>query len=144
MPEDNKNLHDVCVVGLGYIGLPTALVLATHGIRVHGADTNKTVVKQLSSGKVTINEPGIQELLTESLDSELLSVSGAPRLSGVHIVAVPTPLGENRSADLSYVFDAVDAIIPTLQGGELIILESTCPPGTTSLVAEHVVNSRPD
>jgi len=144
MPEDNKNLHDVCVVGLGYIGLPTALVLATSGIRVHGVDINKTVVKQLSSGKVAINEPGIQELLAEALGSEQFSVSETPRRSRVHIVAVPTPLGENKSADLSFVFDAVDSIIPTLRGGELIILESTCPPGTTSLVAEHVDRSRPD
>lgn len=78
MPEDAKRLHDVCVAGLGYIGLPTALVLATNGIRVHGVDVNKTIVKQLSSGKVTINEPGIQELLAEALGSEQFSVSETP------------------------------------------------------------------
>lgn len=144
MPTDFNKLHDVCVVGLGYIGLPTALVLASNDLRVHGVDINSAVVEQLTSGKVTINEPGIQELLTDALNSGAFSVSESPSPAAIYIVAVPTPLGEHRSADLSFVFGAIDTIIPTLRGEELIILESTCPPGTAAQVAEYVVRSRAD
>ncbi|MGP5573617.1 nucleotide sugar dehydrogenase [Corynebacterium casei] len=144
MPSDKSELHDICVVGLGYIGLPTALVLASQGLEVHGVDNNATVVDQLSSGSATIREPGIPELLTQTLENESFTVSQAPRPSSVFIIAVPTPLGTSKEADLSYVFNAVDAIIPNLGGQELIVLESTCPPGTASQVAAYMESARSD
>lgn len=144
MPLENSEQHDICVVGLGYIGLPTALVLASQDLKVHGVDNNSTVVGQLGSGIVTISEPGIPVLLTRALESKSFTVSQTPRPSNIFIVAVPTPLGPSKEADLSYVYSAVDAIVPNLRGQELIILESTCPPGTASQVASYIESARSD
>lgn len=144
MPNNINQVHDVCVVGLGYIGLPTALVLASNGLVVHGVDTNPIVIDELASGKVSITEPGIQTLLTDALDAGAFSVSNTPLEASNFLVAVPTPLDKNKMADLSYVFDAVESIIPVLEGGEVIIIESTCPPGTAEKVASHIESARPD
>lgn len=144
MPNNINQVKDVCIVGLGYIGLPTALVLASNGLVVHGVDTNPIVIDELASGKASITEPGIQTLLTETLDAGTFSASNTPLKAANFLVSVPTPLDKNQMADLSYVFDAVESIIPVLEGGEVIIIESTCLPGTAEKVASHIVSARPD
>lgn len=139
--------YDVCVVGLGYIGLPTALVLSSHGLKVHGVDTNVKVVRKLTEGSIPIAEPGLQELLNVSRKSGLFSVSDKAVGAKNFIIAVPTPLASGESfkeADLTYVRDALSSIAPNLLGGELIINESTSPPGTTNEIADLLASLRPD
>lgn len=137
-------IYDVCVVGLGYIGLPTALVLSDGGFNVHGADINPNTVSKLTAGELTISEPGLQELLKSGLDSNRFNASDLPVPARNFIIAVPTPLTPDKSADLSYVFDAIRSLTPVLTGNELIVIESTCPPGTTIRVANYIIQQRPD
>lgn len=137
-------IYDVCVVGLGYIGLPTALVLSAEGLNVHGADINPDTVTKLTTGDLPISEPGLEALLKSGLDSRRFNASTAPVSARNYIVAVPTPLTPDKKADLTYVFDAVQSLIPFLTGNELIVVESTCPPGTTNRVADYVREMRPD
>lgn len=142
-----SNIPDVCVIGLGYIGLPTALVLADKGLRVHGVDINPEIVKTLNRGKVPISEPGLEQLLQNSLEKNSFSVSDTAMNAKSFIIAVPTPLvtGDTaKHANLSFIDSAVDTIIPLLVGDELIINESTSPPGTTEAIANRIVKSRED
>ena len=139
-----KSAYDVCVVGLGYIGLPTALVLSSEGLKVHGVDINPETVTKLMSGELTISEPGLQDLLTTGLDTKRFTAT----MEAVHarnfIISVPTPLTADKHADLSFVYDAAQSLIPVLAGSDLIVIESTCPPGTTNQVAKLVAEQRPD
>ncbi len=121
----------VCVLGLGYIGLPTASTLATHGMRVIGVDVNPKVVKTLRSGGLHIHEPGLRTLVQAALGSGNLTISDEPESADAFIIAVPTPFYEDKSADLRAVTSAAKAILPYLQPGNLVILESTSPPRTT-------------
>lgn len=122
---------EICVVGLGYIGLPTASVLATHGYRVVGVDTDEAVLRSLETGKSHIAEPGLQTLVEAAVTSGNLQLSGRPRPAAAFIIAVPTPIRADRRADLSYIARAGRSIAPHLRPGNLVVLESTCPPGTT-------------
>lgn len=137
-------IYDVCVVGLGYIGLPTALVLSSEGLKVHGADINLEMVTKLTTGVLPISEPGLQDLLKTGLDSKLFTASEEAVSARNFIISVPTPLTEDKRADLTYVFEAVQSLIPLLTGRDLIVIESTCPPGTTNRVADFVVEQRSD
>jgi UDP-N-acetyl-D-mannosaminuronic acid dehydrogenase len=125
----------ICVLGLGYIGLPTASMFATHGHKVHGVDTEPQVINTLKKGEVHIEEPGLSTIVKAALSSKNLSVGGKPVPSDVFIIAVPTPCikskGATPKADLSYVRSAVQSILPHLKKGNLVILESTSPPGTS-------------
>jgi UDP-N-acetyl-D-mannosaminuronic acid dehydrogenase len=124
----------ICVMGMGYIGLPTASVFATHGYEVLGVDVNKGVVDTLSAGRIHIKEPGLATVVKAAVNSKQLRVSSEPQKADVFILAVPTPLvegSESPSVDLSYLEKATDAIAPFLEKGNLVILESTSPPGTT-------------
>lgn len=127
--------NTICIVGLGYIGLPTASMFANHGIHVIGVDTNTEVVKSLRAGKVHIYEPGLGEVVEKALKDGHLSVSEKPVPADAFIIAVPTPFYGEKKADLSYVHAAAESIVPVLQRGNLVILESTSPPLTTR---EHV------
>lgn len=135
----------VVVVGLGYIGLPTAVVLARAGVEVVGVDVSDRRIASVNRGELPFVEEGLAEALVEVVDRKLLRAQKEVPAAEVYIVAVPTPLdGESRRADLSFVEAAVRQIAPRLKGGELIVLESTSPPGTTERVADIVIGIRPD
>jgi UDP-N-acetyl-D-mannosaminuronic acid dehydrogenase len=125
------NGSSVCVVGLGYIGLPTALLLATNGFSVLGVDTNEAVLASLRSGEPHIAEPGVRELLGRALSSGALALGLRPEGADVFMICVPTPVSKDRTADLSAVRAAAESILPYLGPESLVILESTVPPGTT-------------
>ena len=121
----------ICVLGLGYIGLPTASTFATHGIQVIGVDVNPSVYNTLRSGGLHIHEPGLRTLVQAALGSGNLVIREQPEPADAFIIAVPTPFYENKRADLSYVVSAAEAVLPCLQPGNLVVLESTSPPRTT-------------
>jgi UDP-N-acetyl-D-mannosaminuronic acid dehydrogenase len=138
------NEQRVCVLGLGYIGLPTASLLATRGFRVHGVDVSARVVATINDGRIHIVEPDLDVLVRAAVASGNLAASLNPAEADVFIIAVPTPFRENHKPDVSYVDAATDALCPYLQPGNLIILESTSPVGTTERVADRVVARRPE
>jgi len=124
-------MKEIAVLGLGYIGLPTASILATHGFAVHGVDISPTVVEIINKGGIHIEEPGLKTLVQAAVNSGNLKAYTQPQMSDVYILAVPTPIKEDKSADLSYIQSAARSILPLLKRGDLVILESTSPPGTT-------------
>ena len=121
----------VCVLGLGYIGLPTASSFATHGLTVLGVDTEPGVLRALRLGDIRNQEPGLIALVKQALESGNLNLSDQPAESDAFVIAVPTPVGEDKRADLRHVIESTEAILPHLRRGNLVMLESTCPPGTT-------------
>jgi len=126
------NFQKVCVLGLGYIGLPTASTLAAHGVQVLGVDVNPNIVASLQNGHVHIYEPGLGELAEEALRSGRLVVSREPQPADAFIIAVPTPFYDDKRADMRFVQSATEAILPYLRPGNLVVLESTSPPQTTT------------
>ena len=139
-----EDMGRVCVVGLGYVGVPTAAVLAGHGMEVIGVDIDPERVETINSGASPFDEPGLDSLVAEVVASGALSARGEPAPADAFIIAVPTPIREDRSPDLSYVRAAVDNLAPVLGKGNLVVLESTCPVGTTERVCEWLASSRPD
>ena len=125
------NFQKICVLGLGYIGLPTASTFATNGLKVTGVDVNPQVVEILRSGGLHIHEPGLRTLVQAAISSGNLSVSLQPEPADAFIIAVPTPFYADKRADLSYVTGAAEAVVPHLRPGNLVVLESTSPPRTT-------------
>jgi UDP-N-acetyl-D-mannosaminuronic acid dehydrogenase len=133
--------NKICVLGLGYIGLPTASTFAAHGIRVVGVDVNPLVVETLNRGGIHIHEPGLREVVENALKSGNLTVSPRPEEADAFLIAVPTPFHEGKFAeyegrqyklaDMGAVIAATEAIVPYLRRGNLVILESTSPPRTT-------------
>lgn len=134
----------VAVIGLGYIGLPTAAILAHNGIKVIGVDVNDRHVNAVNSGQVPFVEPDLEAYVSRSVSQGLLSAQKDTPKANIYIVAVPTPFKDEYQADLSYIDAATDGIIPQLTGGELVILESTSPPGATQHMADRVLAARPD
>lgn len=134
----------ICVIGLGYIGLPAATLLARTGVQVHGADVSPRVVKSVSAGKLHIVEPGLDVLLAEVVENGALTVSSSPEEADAFILAVPTPFKENHKPDLSYIDAAAASAAPFLRKGNLVILESTSPVGTTGRMAANLAALRPD
>lgn len=124
-------MNKVCVMGLGYIGLPTASILSTHGLKVIGVDVNETVVTKVRQGEPHIHEPGLKALVEAAVKSGQLEVKSRPEPADTFIIAVPTPISSDKKADLRYVEAAAKSIVPVLRRENLIVLESTCPPGTT-------------
>ncbi|MCE2463946.1 MAG: nucleotide sugar dehydrogenase [Dehalococcoidia bacterium] len=121
----------VCVVGLGYIGLPTAAMFATHGLRVVGVDTDPAVVVAINGGDTHILEPGMGALLREAIGSGNLTAQSEVQTSDVYVVAVPTPLTPDHRPDLGNVLAACRSISRHLCPGNLVVIQSTVPPGTT-------------
>ena len=121
----------LCVLGLGYIGLPTASTFATHGLKVTGVDTQPQIVAGLNNGEVHLFEPGLRTLVQAALKSGNLVVKDKPQAADAFIIAVPTPFKEYKQADLDFVKAAAASIVPVLTKGNLVILESTSPPRTT-------------
>ncbi len=132
---DNK-FKNICVMGLGYIGLPTASLLATKGYKVHGVDVTPSVVETINEGKIHIVEPGLDILVKSAVGSGNLKAGLQPEAADVFIIAVPTPFIGDHEPDLTYVKQAAEAISPYLKPGNLVILESTSPVGTTNLLAD--------
>jgi len=134
----------ICVMGLGYIGLPTASLLATKGCRVLGVDVKQEVIDTINDGRIHIVEPDLDALVHSAVTSGQLTAALQPGPAEVFIIAVPTPFTEGHRPDVSYVRSATEAIAPHLQADNLIILESTSPIGTTEMMAEIVRRARPD
>jgi UDP-N-acetyl-D-mannosaminuronic acid dehydrogenase len=124
-------MKEISVLGLGYIGLPTASILATNGFVVHGVDVSQPVVDIINKGGIHIEEPGLKTLVQAAVNSGNLKAYTQPQMADVYILAVPTPITEDKKADLTYVESAARSILPLLKRGDLVILESTSPPGTT-------------
>lgn len=130
--------ESVCVVGLGYIGLPTAAVLAARGYQVHGVEINPKAVETINAGRAHFAEPDLDMLVQAGVQTGRLTAHLEPQESDVFIICVPTPLTPENEPDLDYVHAATDAICPFLKAGCLVILESTSPPGTTEWIAARI------
>ena len=133
-----------CFMGLGYIGLPTAIISSQHGINVCGVDINPKVVEKTNRGELHIVEPGLQDLLKKAVDSKTLVASTTPFESDVYLIVVPTPFKAKHEPDISYVESATKTVIPFLKEGDLFIIESTSPVGTTEKMAELIFAERPE
>ena len=140
MPEFQK----VAVIGLGYIGLPTAALIASRGMQVIGIDTNENVVRTVAAGTIHISEPDLDGLVSKVVQSGALTTSTTPQPADVFVIAVPTPIDADNRPDLSMVHAAVDSIVDVLEPGNLVILESTSPIGTTEGAAARIFERRPD
>ncbi|MBK5213989.1 MAG: UDP-N-acetyl-D-mannosamine dehydrogenase [Flavobacteriaceae bacterium] len=132
------------MMGLGYIGLPTAALIASKGVNVTGVDISQKVVNTINEGKIHIVEPDLDGLVHHVVKGGLLKAATRPVQADVYLIAVPTPFKENHVPDLSYVESAVNNLIPTLKKGALVILESTSPVGTTYKVQEIIFQKRPE
>ncbi len=138
----------IVVMGLGYIGLPTASMLATKGHQVLGVDVNEAAVATINSGRIHIIEPDLDILVRSAVNSGNLKASLTPEEGDTFIIAVPTPFmeieGNPKAPDLTYVEAATRAIVPVLREGNLVILESTSPVGTTELIYKIIIETRPE
>lgn len=134
----------LCVVGLGYIGLPTASMFASRGLEVIGVDTDDDVIKAVNSGQAHFREPDLDMLMAAAVQTGRLKATSKPVEADVFILAVPTPFTDGHKPDLSYVTAAMSSIAPFVKDGNLIILESTSPVGTTEKLAEQLAKARPD
>lgn len=120
----------ICIIGLGYIGLPTAAMFATHGHKIVGVDINQDVVDALNHGKIIIEEPYLNIMVQAAVTSGNLTACTSPEESDVFIISVPTPINADKTAHMTHVQDAAESIVPFLKEGNLVVLESTSPPGT--------------
>jgi len=136
--------NKISVIGLGYIGLPTAAILATRGIDVVGVDVNEKAVAIINQGNVHIEEPDLDILVRAAVTSGKLKALASPESADAFIIAVPTPFKDEHVPDLSYIEAAAKAIAPVLQKGNLIILESTSPVGSTEQLSTWLGNYRSD
>ncbi|MBS5996379.1 MAG: UDP-N-acetyl-D-mannosamine dehydrogenase [Corynebacterium sp.] len=137
-------MNKVCVVGLGYIGLPTAAFIADSGISVLGVDINESHVEKINKGEMPFFEPGFEALLKSVVADGNLKADTEVAEADAFIVAVPTPFNDDYSVNMSYIEAAAKNIAPVLRPGALVVLESTSPPGTTEKMAEILLAERPD
>lgn len=132
----------ICIIGLGYIGLPTASILATKGHQIIGVDVNDNIINCVKEGHSPVCEPDLDLLIKAAVNSGNLTVHKTPSPADAFIICVPTPFLDNKEADLSFVEKAGESILPYLKKGDLVILESTVPPGTTAgLLAKVIAKS---
>jgi len=139
-----QQFKHICVIGLGYIGLPTGATFAAHGVKVTGVDVNSRAVDMINQGKVHIVEPDLDALVRDVVAQQKLSAQLTPTAADAYIVAVPTPFKDNHEPDLKYIEAAAKAIAPHLTKGNLVILESTSPVGTTEQMAAWLSEARAD
>jgi len=130
----------ICVIGLGYIGLPTASFLGTKGYQVLGVDVNTQVVEKINRGQIHIVEPDLDILVKSAVQAGNLKAATAPQAADVFIIAVPTPFGRDKRPDMRHVDAAVRSILPVLENGNLVILESTSPAGTTDKIVAGIIS----
>ena len=136
--------HQVAVIGLGYIGLPTAALLASYGWSVCGVDVSQAVVDTVNAGGVHIEERDLDKLVHDAITAQTLVASTTVPSASFYMIAVPTPLADNNTPDISYVEAAARAIAPRILPGACVIIESTSPVGTTERVAAIIAQLRPD
>ncbi|WP_286964578.1 MULTISPECIES: UDP-N-acetyl-D-mannosamine dehydrogenase [Acinetobacter] len=139
-----QQFKHICVIGLGYIGLPTAATFAAHGVKVTGVDVNPHAVNLINRGKVHIVEPDLDALVRDVVAQQKLSAQLSPVAADAYIVAVPTPFKDNHEPDLKYIESAAKALAPHLVKGNLVILESTSPVGATEQMVAWLSEARPD
>ena len=144
MSPSTSSIDTVCVIGLGYIGLPTAAVFAQAGKTVIGVDIKQSSVDLINAGTVPFVEVGLETVLKDVVERGLLSARTDTPEARAYIVSVPTPFKGDHDADLSYIEAAAKGIAAKLHGGELVVLESTSPPGATEHMGNVIVNERPD
>ncbi|HIP16556.1 MAG TPA: nucleotide sugar dehydrogenase [Methanothermococcus okinawensis] len=143
--KDNRRIKKICVIGLGYIGLPTASMLANHGYYVVGVDVDRERIRRIKNGNLNIKEPGLKTLVSGAINSGNLKVKTTPENADAYIVCVPTPVKwENNSpkCNLSYIYSAIESIKPYLRDRNLIIIESTVPPKTTERIYRYLNDGR--
>ena len=134
-----------CFMGLGYIGLPTAIIAAKHGIDIIGVDINQEVVEQTNQGHLHIVEPNMEKMLQEVLANGKLIATTHPEIADAYFIVVPTPFrGGNHEPDITYVKSATKMVIPYLKKGDLFVIESTSPVGTTEKMANIIYSERPE
>lgn len=139
------NFSTICMIGLGYIGLPTAAAFASRKIKVIGVDVNPDTVATINRGEIHIVEPDLDMVVQAAVTEGYLRATSTPEPADAFLIAVPTPFkGDSHDPDLSYIEAAADAIAPVLQKGNLVILESTSPVGATEQLAEWLAMARPD
>ena len=137
--------YSICIIGLGYIGLPTAAVFAKHGMNIKGVDINQYTVDTINQGGIHIEEPGLEELVKDAVDKNLLKAYTTPQKADAFIMAVPTPFkDEDHEPNLDYIEAATRALAKVLEKGNLVILESTSPVGTTEKMSAWLAEERPD
>lgn len=139
----SANIKSVCVLGLGYIGLPTASVIASRGVQVIGIDVKEEVVAKINKGEIHIVEPDLEAVTAHAVQQGYLRAATKPEVADAFMIAVPTPFHDGK-ADLAYVEAAGRSIAPLLRKGNLVVLESTSPPGTTDRLVEQMAAMRPD
>ena len=135
---------EVVTIGLGYIGLPTSALIASHGTNVLGVDINQSVVDTINQGKIHIVEPDLDAIVSKAVSNGFFKASTKPSSANVYLIVVPTPFKGNHEPDISFVEAATKAIIPLLKKGDLYIIESTSPIGTTDKMQELIFASRPE
>ena len=140
----SKAINKVSVIGLGYIGLPTAAVIASRGINVVGVDVSQNAVDTINAGKIHIVEPDLDMVVQAAVTTGKLKATLTPEAADVFVIAVPTPFKDGHKPDLSYIQAAAEAIAPMLEKNNLIILESTSPVGATEQLAKWIKELRPD
>jgi UDP-N-acetyl-D-mannosaminuronic acid dehydrogenase len=136
------NFNTISVIGLGYVGLPTAAVFASKGTKVIGVDNNDAIVKVINQGKIHIIEPDLDNLVRNAVKNNKLSATNKPKAADAFIIAVPTPFKSNHKPDLSFLMTAARSLIGVLKKGDLIVVESTVPVGTTQYISELIENDR--
>ena len=134
----------VVTIGLGYIGLPTSALIASKSIPVHGVDINEDVVETINQGKIHIVEPDLDTVVQLAVEKGFLKASTNPVEGDVYLIVVPTPFKGNHEPDISYVEAATRSLLPLLKSGDLYIIESTSPIGTTEQMAELIFDERPE
>ena len=133
-----------CFMGLGYIGLPTAIIAAKHGVDVVGVDINKDVVETTNKGQLHIIEPGLEELLKDVVTNGKLKAYTEPQVSDAYFIVVPTPFKGDHEPDISYVEAATRMVVPLLKNNDLFVIESTSPVGTTEKMMKLIYEARPE
>ncbi|MHB1109309.1 MAG: UDP-N-acetyl-D-mannosamine dehydrogenase [Devosia sp.] len=139
-----SDFSTVSVIGMGYIGLPTCAILASRGLKVVGVDINRSVVDSVNRGEVHIVEPDLDGLIQKVVANGMLRGATKPEPADAFVIAVPTPITDDRKPDVSYVFSAGRSIAPHLKKGDLVVLESTSPVGTTRKLCALLAEARPD
>lgn len=138
-------MKNICVFGLGYIGLPTAAMFAHHSANVVGVDVNQHAIETINQGKIHIVEPGLEAIVKQAVATGKLKASLTPVSSDAYLIAVPTPFkGDDHTPDLSYIEAVSKALAPVLKKGDVVILESTSPVGATEQMIEWLAQARPD
>lgn len=138
------NQPKVVTIGLGYIGLPTSALIADNNIGVHGVDINPNVVETINAGKIHIVEPSLELVVSKAVKNGLLIADSKPVAADTYLIVVPTPFKAKNEPDISFVMAATKSIIPLLKDGDLYIIESTSPIGTTEKMMQYIYNERPE